>query len=159
MDYETEKKIKRQARDEARRSAKGLSRDKIQELALKISKKIEVRKKELTKLQTMWSTLRMVEHELLIKSLPPESSVRYRGIPLYGPATKIAGRVGRLKGIGRKFAKVAYGDGLIWNIPFMSLEPVPEGTQDNQWEGALARTAGKVLNDVFSKETQRKEAE
>lgn len=155
MDYETEKKIKRKARDEARKFASGLSKDKLQEVALKISKKIESRRKELTRLQAMWSTLRTIEHELLIKSLPLDSSVKYRGIPLYGPATKIAGRVGKLRDIGRKYAKVSYGDGLIWNIPFMSLEPVPEGTRDSQWEKGLAEAAGKVLNDVFSKETQK----
>jgi hypothetical protein len=105
----------------------------------------------------MWSTLKTVEHELLIKSLPLDSSVKYRGIPLYGPATRIAGRVGKLVGIGRKFAKVSYDDGLIWNIPFMSLEPVPEGTQDDQWEKGLAQAAGKVLNEVFTKETQKTE--
>jgi hypothetical protein len=53
--------------------------------------------------------------------------------------------------------KVSYGDGLIWNIPFMSLEPVPEGTQDSQGEKGLAQAAGKVLNDVFRKETQKNE--
>ncbi len=112
MDYETEKRIKREARGAARKLASGLSRDEVQELTLKMSRKIEPRKKELTKLQTMWSTLRVVEHELLIKSLPLDSSVKYRGIPLYRPATKIAGRVGKLKDIGRKYAKVSYGDGL-----------------------------------------------
>lgn len=159
MDYETEKRIKREARDEARKLASGLSKNKVQELALKISKKIESRKKDLTKLQTMWSTLKTVEHELLIKSLPLDSSVKYRGIPLYGPATKIAGKVGKLRDIGRKYAKVSYGDGLLWNIPFMSLEPVPEGTRDSQWERGLAEVAGKVLGDVFNKETQKKEVE
>jgi len=153
MDYETEKRIKRQARDQARKLASGLSNDKVQELALKISKKIESRKRELTRLQAMWSTLKMVEHELLIKSLPLDSSLKYRGIPLYGPATKIAGRVGKLKGIRRKYVKVSYGDGLICNIPFMSLEPVPERTQDSQWEKGLAEVAGEVLKDVFTKET------
>ena len=155
MDYETEKRIKKGAREEARKLASRLSEDKVQELALKISRKIESRKRELTKLQAMWSTLKTIEHELLIKSLPLDSSVKYRGIPLYGTATKIAGRVGKLKDIGRKYAKVSYGDGLIWNIPFMSLEPVPEGTQDSQWERGLAEVAGKVLNDVFTKETQK----
>ncbi len=38
----------------------------------------------------------------------------------------------------------------------MSLEPVPEGTQDSQWEKGLAEAAGKVLNDIFSKETEKK---
>jgi hypothetical protein len=154
MDYETEKKIKREARQKARKLASGLSKDQVQELCLKIGKKIESKKRELTKLQAMWSTLKTVEHELLIKSLPLDSSVKYRGTPLYGPATKIAGRVGKLRDIGRKYAKVSYGDGLIWNIPFMSLEPVPEGTEDSQWEKGLAEVAGKVLNDVFSKETE-----
>lgn len=157
MDYETERKIKKEARDEVRKSASGLSKDKVQELALKINKKIESRKRELTKLQAMWSTLKSIEHMLLIKSLPLDSNVKYRGIPLYGPATKIAGKVGKLKDIGRKYAKVSYGDGLIWNIPFMSLDPVPEGTQDSQWEKGLAQAAGKVLNDVFRKETQKNE--
>jgi hypothetical protein len=159
MNYETEKRIKREARDQARKLASGLSKDKVQELALKISKKIESRKKDLTKLQAMWSTLKTVEHELLIKSLPLDCSVKYRGVPLYGPATKIAGRVGKLRDIGRKYAKVSYSDGLIWNIPFMSLEPVPEGTRDSQWEKGLAEVAGKVLNDVFSKETQKEEVQ
>ena len=157
MDYETEKKIKREARDEARKMASGLSKDKVQELALRINKKIESRKRELTKLQAIWSTLKATEHMLLIKSLPLDSSVKYRGIPLYGPATKIAGRVGKLRGMGRKYAKVSYDDGLIWNIPFVSLEPVPEGTQDSHWEKGLAQVAGKVLNEVFTKETQRDE--
>jgi len=157
MDYETEKKIKSEARDQARKLASGLSKDKVQELALKISKKIESRKKDLTRLQAMWSTLKTVEHEPLIRSLPPDSSVKYRGIPLYGPATKIAGKVGKLRDIGRKYAKVSYGDGLIWNIRFMSLEPVPEGTRDSKWEKGLAEVAGKVLNDAFNKETQKKE--
>jgi len=157
MDYETERKIKREAREEVRKSASGLSKDKVQELALKINKKIESRKRELTKLQAMWSTLKSIEHMLLIKSLPLDSNVKYRGIPLYGPATKIAGKVGKLKDIGRKYAKVSYDDGLIWNIPFMSLDPVPEGTQDSQWEKGLAQAAGKVLNDVFRKETQKNE--
>ena len=157
MDYETEKRIKKEARDQARKLASRLSKEKVQELVLKISKEIESRKKDLTKLQTMWSTLKTVEHELLIKSLPLDCSVKYRGVPLYGPATKIAGRVGKLRDIGRKYAKVSYGEGLIWNIPFMSLEPVPEGTQNSHWEKGLAEVARKVLNDVFSKETQKKE--
>jgi hypothetical protein len=157
VDYETERKIKKEARDEARKLVSGLSKDKVQELALKISKKIESRKRELTKLQAMWSTLKSIEHMLLIKSLPLDSNVKYRGIPLYGPATKIAGRVGKLRGMGRKYAKVSYDDGLIWNIPFMSLDPVPEGTQDSHWEKGLAQAAGKVLNDVFRKETQKNE--
>jgi hypothetical protein len=123
-----------------------------------MSKKMESKRRELTKLQAMWSTLKSIEHMLLIKSLPLNSNVKYRGIPLYGPAKKIAGRVGKLSEIGRKYAKVSYGDGLIWNIPFMSLEPVPEGTQDSQWEKGLAEVAGKVLNDAFSKETQKNEA-
>jgi hypothetical protein len=157
VDYETERKIKREAREEVRKSTSGLSKDKVQELALKISKKMESKRRELTKLQTMWSTLKSIEHMLLIKSLPLDSNVKYRGIPLYGPATKIAGKVGKLKDIGRKYAKVSYDDGLIWNIPFMSLDPVPEGTQDSQWEKGLAQAAGKVLNDVFRKETQKNE--
>ena len=157
MDYETEKRIKREAKDEARKLASGLSKDRIQELALKINKKIDSKRRELTKLQAIWSTLKSIEHMLLIKSLPLESSVKHRGVPLYGPATKIAGRVGKLKDIGRKYARVSYGDGLIWNIPFMSLEPVPEGTQDSQWEKGFAQAAGKVLNDVFRKETQNTE--
>lgn len=157
MDYETEKRIKREAKEEARKLVSGLSKDKVQELALKISKKMESKRREITKLQAMWSTLKSIEHMLFIKSLPLDSSVKYRGIPLYGPATKIAGRVGKLVGMGRKYAKVSYGDGLIWNIPFMSLEPVPEGTQDSQWEKGLAQAAGKVLNDVFRKETQKNE--
>jgi hypothetical protein len=41
MDYEIEKRIKREARNEARKLASGLSKDKVQELTLKISKKIE----------------------------------------------------------------------------------------------------------------------
>lgn len=151
------KRIKREAKEEARKLALGLSKDKVQELALKISKRMESKRKELTRLQAIWSTLKSIEHMLFIKLLPLDSSVKYRGIPLYGPATRIAGRVGKLKGIGRKFAKVGYEDGLIWNIPFMSLEPVPEGTQDNQWEKGLAQAAGKVLNDVFRKETQKAE--
>jgi hypothetical protein len=157
MDYETEKRIKREAREEARKLASGLSKDKVQELALTIGKKMESKRREITKLQAMWSTLKSLEHMLLIKSLPLDSNVKYRGIPLYGPATRIAGRVGKLKGMGRKFAKVRYDNGLIWNIPFMSLEPVPEGTKDSQWEKGLAQAAGKVLNDVFSKETQKNE--
>ena len=157
MDYETEKRIKREAREEARKLASGLSKDKVQELALKISRKMESKRREVTKLQAIWSTLKSIEHMLFIKSLPLGSSVKYRGIPLYGPATKIAGRVGKLVGMGRKFAKVSYGDGLIWNVPFMSLEPVPEGTQDSQWEKGLAEVAGKVLNDVFSKEAAKDE--
>jgi len=157
MDYETEKRMKREARDEARKLASGLSKDKIQELSLKVSKKIELKRREITKLQAIWSTLKSIDNMLLIKSLPLETSVKYRGIPLYGPATKIAGRVGKLVGMGRKFAKVSYGDGLIWNIPFMSLEPVPEGTQDSQWEKGLAEVAGKVLNDTFRKEKQKEE--
>ena len=155
MNYETEKTIKKEAREEARKLASGLSKDKVQELVLKTSKKMELKKREITKLQAIWSTLKSIEHMLLIKSLPLDSSVKYRGIPLYGPATKIAGRVGKLVGMGRKFAMVSYGDGLIWNIPFMSLEPVPEGTQDSQWEKGLAEVAGKVLNDAFRKETQK----
>jgi len=157
MDYEAEKRIKREAREEARKLASGLSKDKVQELALKISKKMDSKGRDLTKLQSIWSTLKSIEHMLLIKSLPLDSSVKYRGIPLYGPATKIAGRVGKLKDIGRKYAKVSYGDGLIWNIPFVSLEPVPEGIQDSQWEKGLAQAAGKVLNEVFRKETQETE--
>ena len=157
MDYETEKRIKREAREEARKLASGLSRDKVRELTLTVSKKMDSKRRELTKLQAIWSTLKSIEHMLLIKSLPLDSSVKYRGIPLYGAATNIAGKVGKLKGLGRKYAKVSYGDGLIWNIPFMSLDPVPEGTQDSQWEKGLAQAAGKVLNDVFRKETQQTE--
>lgn len=141
--------------------------EEIKKLGLKTLEQVQMEKDKVNRkliklheeemiLNGKWSELFHLEKKLKILGLPIGSSVKYGSIPLYGSATKIAGKVGILKEKYREWVKVEF-EGQVWNVKADQLVPADSKEAEMLTPGLVKQLSGvgKVMNEIMNKELER----